>query len=115
MALACRYRRHDVHRIRRIDRHRRYHNGVHRMARVTNIMAEARKRTLESMQRMANAEKAGESEISRNAAEDRKVRAHAAYIKWRDTHREEIRLKARLRYHKNHPGSRKYDKCWEKE
>ena len=86
------------------------------MARVTNIMAEARKRTLESMQRMAkSAAEAEESQTARSAAEDRKTRAHAAYIKWRDTHREEIRLKARLRYHKKHPGSRKYEKCWEKE
>lgn len=78
-----------------------------------NIMAEARKRTLESMQRVANAaKKDGPSDVATAATSDRKSRMRINYIRWRDKYIEEIRLKARLRYHKNHPGSRKYKKCW---
>ena len=81
-----------------------------------NIMAEARKRTLESMQRVADAAKNDDpSEVATAAKADRKSRMRINYIRWRDKHIKEIRLKARLRYHKNHPGSRKYKKCWEKE
>lgn len=81
-----------------------------------NIMAEARKRTLESMQRVAKAaKKDAPSDVATTAMSDRKTRMRINYIRWRDKHIEEIRLKARLRYHKNHPGSRKYKKCWEKE
>lgn len=75
----------------------------------------ARERTLESMQRVANAAKNDDpSEVATAAKADRKSRMRINYIRWRDKHIEEIRLKARLRYHKNHPGSRKYKKCWNK-
>lgn len=81
-----------------------------------NIMAESRKRTLESMQRVADAAKNDDpSEVATAAKVDRKSRMRINYLRWRDKHIEEIRLKARLRYHKNHPGSKKYKKCWEKE
>lgn len=96
------------------------------MARV-NIMAEARKRTLESMIRVAtvalNAETQQQPEHEQQPERKRKKRGRPskseskaakrkAFSKWYRKNREEYRLKMRLRYHKRHPEAKTYKKCW---
>ena len=71
----------------------------------------ARERTLESMERVAAAAKKEEPD---STDETRKQKAHEAWVRYRDSHRKEIRIHARMRYRKKHPGAKKYDKCWNK-